>query len=727
MESFPKNQDLEDVLQLDGIKGTHGKRDKAKKIIAHLKAKFSMFDWPSDDSSVRKIMHATEKLRTLQTRKCDIEMNSWRQKMLLSDIVPPPSDEAPPNVVPDVPVVPVVKRPVGRPAGSQKRLSDGTCKKTANKAIDEIVDSIAAKAEFHNYNPFTLLNMINQRCQIKWRKASTAGDKYNVPVPDACAMMYNLNLSTNQYQELRLFLMKFKFEIPPRNLNDVYKKSLLPNITSDTIKTECHIKELVTNTVSSLLVACNWEDPSPTPSTLSITSKFGLDGSGSHNIRHQKANEEDVPGTTSISYIGAFWCPLMLKVKDEVVWDNPLPNSTLYCRPVCLMHGKEERKNIEEHFKPIMDNITSLEEESTPLIRGTIAHDLDVTCEISMVDGKMIDLIHGDSGSFCHYCDVTRDEANNMELIKMGFPLTKTYQQVQERWDKLASGEMAYSNPERKGQCHEPMVKKDLRHFANLHSKLRSLDFCLKLLYHLESGQTHTWSESNARVLQAVTLAKKQIREKISELCGLVLDMPTANGGNTNSGPTADRFFEVKDRVKICSVIRKTKDRENFNILLGFFNKLLSVTQRCDSNMIAIPDRVTQLGTALMVHIKEAFPFAMITPSVHQMAAHSGQLFELTEGKSIAVYAEQGSEAWNKYIRAYKSGPSARARQCSVENNTRDIFTRMMLQTHPLIATKKRQIQCFSCGGIGHSIMTCKARFEIVRTEEESEVWECYL
>ena len=158
----------------------------------------------------------------------------------------------------------------------------------------------------------------------------------------------------------------------------------------------------------------------------------------------------------------------------------------------------------------------------------------------------------------------------------------------------------------------------------------------MKLLYHVESGQTHTWSESNARVLQAVTLAKEQVGAQIAEMCGLVLDQPTANGGKTNSGPTADRFFGVKERKQICSVIRKTTDRDNFDMLLGFFNRILSITQRCNSTMIAIPEKVTKLGITLMVHIKEAFPFAMITPSVHQMAAHSGQLFELTEGKSIA-------------------------------------------------------------------------------------------
>ena len=126
-------------------------------------------------------------------------------------------------------------------------------------------------------------------------------------------------------------------------------------------------------------------------------------------------------------------------------------------------------------------------------------------------------------------------------------------------------------------------------------------------------------------------------------------------------------------------------------------------------------------------HIKEAFQFAVISPSVHQMAAHSGQLFEITDGKSIAIYAEQSGEAWNKYIRAFKSGPSSRARQLSIELNKRDIFTRMMLQTHPSIAMKKRQIQCISCGNVGHTMMSCKRRVTTVHDEEESVIQGCYI
>ena len=246
--------------------------------------------------------------------KCEFDLNQWRQVFLLSaDNALVPSDEAPPVMECDdsnetdqplssIPSSTVKKPVVGRPSGSHKRLSDGTCKKTTNKTIDEIVELIAAKAEYHN-SPFTLLQLVNERCKLKWRNNMKTANSGDVPVGDACAMMYNLNLSSHQYQELRLFLMKYKFIIPPRNNNDIYKKSLLPNITTETMKTYCNIKDLITNTVSSLLVTCNWNNPPP--SALSITSKFGLDGSGCHNTKRlMKKMFPDPPLSITLVHFG---------------------------------------------------------------------------------------------------------------------------------------------------------------------------------------------------------------------------------------------------------------------------------------------------------------------------------------------------------------------------------------------------------------------------------------
>ena len=42
-----------------------------------------------------------------------------------------------------------------------------------------------------------------------------------------------------------------------------------------------------------------------------------------------------------------------------------------------------------------------------------------------MIDGKMVDIIQEDSGSFCHYCKATRKEANDITRIMQGFQIEK--------------------------------------------------------------------------------------------------------------------------------------------------------------------------------------------------------------------------------------------------------------------------------------------------------------
>ena len=204
---------------------------------------------------------------------------------------------------------------------------------------------------------------------------------------------------------------------------------------------------------------------------------------------------------------------------------------------------------------------------------------------------------------------------------------------------------MDYDKGQRFGQCHKPMTSTSLRFFAILHQKLRSLGHCLKQLYHLVSGQTHTWSESNLNVKQALTVGKKEVIDHIKAKCGFLVDCPTVIGGNTNSGPIADRFFSPKNREDICSLILREQDRLNFSKLLSYFNQMLSITQNSDASKVAIFEKVQELGQCLMLHHKRSFTFAMISPSVHQMAAHAWELFKINEGKPISKFSEQAGEA----------------------------------------------------------------------------------
>ena len=66
---FPKTKDVEDTLQLNNIKGLRGKRERAKKSLAHLKTVFQTFSWPDDSTAIRAIEHTAEKFRTLKSKK----------------------------------------------------------------------------------------------------------------------------------------------------------------------------------------------------------------------------------------------------------------------------------------------------------------------------------------------------------------------------------------------------------------------------------------------------------------------------------------------------------------------------------------------------------------------------------------------------------------------------------------------------------------------------------
>ena len=85
---------------------------------------------------------------------------------------------------------------------------------------------------------------------------------------------------------------------------------------------------------------------------------------------------------------------------------------------------------------------------------------------------------------------------------------------------------------------------------------------------------------------------------------------------------------------------------------------------------------VQKVGIEIIFHIKNSFlnhkgeSWVMIIPSVHQVCAHAGELFKINAGKSISisVWSESPVESWNKYVRLYQSGVSARARQSSIKN-----------------------------------------------------------
>ena len=221
----------------------------------------------------------------------------------------------------------------------------------------------------------------------------------------------------------------------------------------------------------------------------------------------------------------------IFSANQNLLWINPLPNSILFARPVSLVREKEIRESVSEHFKPHMDKLAEMEKGTTAFGGACSAN---VVTEISMIDRKMVDLIEGDSGAFCHYCDSTREDANDIQKIAIGFRIEKTVEKCLQAWQLLESGEISYPDKKRAGQVHKPLNIRDIRYYGIKHQKLRSLNHMEKLLYHLVSGQT--WPERNYRVKDALKIAKKETIQHIRQKLGFLIDTPTSGGGNTNTG-----------------------------------------------------------------------------------------------------------------------------------------------------------------------------------------------
>ena len=60
-----------------------------------------------------------------------------------------------------------------------------------------------------------------------------------IPVEDARALIYNVNFSLSQYQQLRLYLKDHLIDIPTRNEVDLFKKSLMCEYFVEATKTYC--------------------------------------------------------------------------------------------------------------------------------------------------------------------------------------------------------------------------------------------------------------------------------------------------------------------------------------------------------------------------------------------------------------------------------------------------------------------------------------------------------
>ena len=185
-----------------------------------------------------------------------------------------------------------------------------------------------------------------------------------------------------------------------------------------------------------------------------LIGEFGVHGSGSHKIRQQLIDTSLVSQETlhldptkSNSFVLSCYCTLDLSCGDVVLWSNPVPNSTSFARPMALTRCEKDRTVLAVELEPYFPIVRDLHISKLDLNHGVVTIDCKTQC--SMVDGKMVSLLQGDSGAFCHMCHTSRADANDFTTISNGFNITKDYDSCKVAWDILSSGEISYNSKER--------------------------------------------------------------------------------------------------------------------------------------------------------------------------------------------------------------------------------------------------------------------------------------
>ncbi|XP_072022020.1 LOW QUALITY PROTEIN: uncharacterized protein [Amphiura filiformis] len=316
---------------------------------------------------------------------------------------------------------------VGRPAKDWDSLSDRSKKRKAHHLLEdrdpkELIYAASKGVYKKNANLKYVLKfaMLTPSRPTKIRKLIS--EKKPEPVKftseEALSLLIETDMTKQSYQTVRLAAKSKHADIYPP-YNDVLdaKKACYPDnisVTEDSAKVP--IQSLLDHTTLRIIqqekekitqVIENLEEDEQL--NCDLVCKWGFDGSSGQSEYKQKS-----AGTLDDS---SMFCttlvPLQLKFKDNILWQNPVPSSTRFCRPIHLLFKKESTELCQEVNKSVHDEIKKLQ----PL-DATLDIDYELACEenrkeniqvkydlhLTMVDQKVLNALTETKSSMrCYY------------------------------------------------------------------------------------------------------------------------------------------------------------------------------------------------------------------------------------------------------------------------------------------------------------------------------------
>jgi hypothetical protein len=211
-----------------------------------------------------------------------------------------------------------------------------------------------------------------------------------------CFFLEN-DFTRQQYQNVRIGAKRRNCNIyPPYNDIIKAKKLCYPDdlyISESTCKVS--IQNLLNHTASRIIQSLNFKKIELNTTHFEMLCKWGCDGSSGHAQYKQKFDSSYSTTITDSDLFLFSLVPLQLRLVDEqniVVWQNPRPSSTRFCRPIKFCFKKET-------IDSTLEEVKDVESEISRLIPTTIINEgkeLRIKHKLifSMIDGKVSTIVN---------------------------------------------------------------------------------------------------------------------------------------------------------------------------------------------------------------------------------------------------------------------------------------------------------------------------------------------
>lgn len=545
---------------------------------------------------------------------------------------------------------------VGRPSKSFTECSQSSKKRKVKHLLNESQEELnfamqmklRAEGKRDAANLFKIIADPNTspKRSTKIKKAIAFTEKLptKMSVEKALALYVDNKFTKEQYLSIQQTSKAHNANIYPTygNLLTAKTECYPSDIVITEISGEICLQSLLDHTIKRLVIAqlevLKSQVEKFHPNLINTIFKWGCDGASSQSRYKQgfEDSENDDSNLFIISIVPLRMSATSKKDNNEIVlWQNPTPSSTKYCRPIKIIFHKETVDFTREEVSKIKSQIEELKpiyfeiEDSLYSIHSRLI--------LTMIDGKICSTLANKSGQNCHICGATPKLMNNLKEVK----------RIPADEELLALG------------------------ISSLHAWIKCLECLLHIAYRLD---IKTWQIKKENKSQT-DKRKKEIQDGLRREMGLLVDIPKQGCGNTNDGNTARRFFSNPEVASNITGI-------NQSLIKRFDTVLRTISCGYAVNVDAF--QVYCAETA-QLYVDE-YKWYYMPQSVHKILIHGSSIIKAAV-LPIGQLSEEAQEARNKDSRRFRE---FHTRKFSRKQTLEDMLHMLLISSDPLISSHRR-------------------------------------